>query len=110
MKSFLAILSLVSAALAAGTCLAESGCAGCGQVDTASFVQNGQDLVATSVGWATMTISNKKISLKNVSSSTLTVCDWSSTCYLIGPNSECSADEPSNFNTDLGLQIWQHNG
>jgi hypothetical protein len=108
MKSFLAILSLVSAALATDTCVAEAGCAGCGQVASASFVQSGSKQVATAAGWATMTISDSTIALENTSGSTLTICNYGVVCYYISPKSDCTVGEPSGFNTGLGLQIWQH--
>lgn len=108
MKSLLAILSLIPASLAIDTCVAESGCAGCGQVASASFVQSGNEQVASAPGWATMTVSDSTIALENLSGSTLTVCVYGVVCYYISPKSECTVGEPDNFNTQLGLQVWQH--
>ncbi|GAW14134.1 hypothetical protein ANO14919_035280 [Xylariales sp. No.14919] len=108
MKAIAAILSLLPAALAADTCAAECGCAGCGQVASASFVQSGSSQVATAGGWATMSVSGSTIALENVSGSTLTVVVYGVVCYYISPHSSCTVMEPSNFNTNLGIQVWQH--
>jgi len=108
MKFFLAILSLLPAALAVDTCVAESGCAGCGQVASASFVQSGNKQVATAPGWTTMTVSDSTIALENLSGSTLTICNYGVVCYYISPKSQCTVGEPDNFNFQFGLQVWQH--
>lgn len=109
MKSFLSVLLLLlPATLATDTCVAESGCAGCGQVASASFAQSGNEQVATAPGWATMTVSNSVIALENLSGSTLTICNYGVVCYYISPNSDCTVGEPDNFNFQLGLQVWQH--
>ncbi|KAK2597491.1 hypothetical protein N8I77_012273 [Diaporthe amygdali] len=108
MKSFLTVFFLLPATLATDTCVAESGCAGCGQVASASFVQSGNKQVANAPGWATMTVSDSTIALENLSGSTLTICNYGVVCYYISPKSDCTVGEPSNFNTGLGLQVWQH--
>ncbi|KAH8161193.1 hypothetical protein CIB48_g7047 [Xylaria polymorpha] len=110
MKFTTVILSLLPAALAlaADTCAAECGCAGCGQVASASFVQSGDALVATAAGWATMSVEDGVISLENLSGSTLTAVIYGVACYYISPHSSCTVTTPSGFRTTFGLQIWQH--
>ncbi|ETS85320.1 hypothetical protein PFICI_03345 [Pestalotiopsis fici W106-1] len=107
MKIALSILSLLPAALAT-TCVAESGCAGCGQVASASFVQDGSDLVADAPGWGTLTLSGSTIELENVSGSVLTICNYGTVCYYISEHSSCTVGKPDSFNTGLGIQVWQH--
>lgn len=108
MKSLLAFLSLLPATLAVDTCVEEYGCAGCGVVASEIFVQNGNEQVANAPGWATFTVSDSTISLENLSGSTLTLCVYNVVCYYISPKSECTVGEPDGFNTELGLQVWQH--
>lgn len=109
MKSLLSVLFLLlPATLATDTCVAESGCTGCGQVASVSFVQSGNEHVATAPGWATMTVSDSIIALENLSGSTLTVCNYAVVCYYISPNSDCTVGEPDHFNFQFGLQVWQH--
>ncbi|EMR70098.1 hypothetical protein UCREL1_2877 [Eutypa lata UCREL1] len=107
MKVAAIVLSFLPAALAV-TCAAESGCAGCGQVAWPSFVESGGKEVATAAGWATMTVSGSTIALENVSGSTLTVCNYGVVCYYISPHSDCTVGVPSGFNTEIGMQVWQH--
>ncbi|PVH69831.1 hypothetical protein DL98DRAFT_598314 [Cadophora sp. DSE1049] len=107
MKVAAIVLSILPAALAV-TCVAESGCAGCGVIAWPSFTQNGNEQVATAPGWATMTLSGSTIELENVSGSTLTVCNYGVVCYYISPRSNCTVGEPNGFNTNLGMQVWQH--
>ncbi|GAP86347.1 hypothetical protein SAMD00023353_1800620 [Rosellinia necatrix] len=104
----LSVLSLLHAALAVDTCVAECGCAGCGQVASASFVQTGDALVATAQGWLTMSVEDGVISLENVSGSTLTAQVYGVVCYYISAHSSCTVTTPSNFRTNLGLSVWQH--
>ncbi|TRX90432.1 hypothetical protein FHL15_008601 [Xylaria flabelliformis] len=106
--AILSILSLLPAALAADTCVAECGCAGCGQVASAGFVQSGDAQVATAEGWATMSVENNVISLENESGSTLTAVIYGVVCYYISPHSSCTVTAPSGFRTTLGMQVWQH--
>ncbi|KAI1745733.1 hypothetical protein F4680DRAFT_403090 [Xylaria scruposa] len=106
--AILSILSLLPAALAADTCVAECGCAGCGQVASASFVQSGDAQVASAKGWATMSVEDDIISLENESGSTLTAVIYGVVCYYISPHSSCTVTAPDNFRTTLGLQVWQH--
>ncbi|KAJ8119458.1 hypothetical protein ONZ43_g3590 [Nemania bipapillata] len=110
MKVATALLSflLPAAALAADTCVAECGCAGCGQVASAGFVQSGSKEVATAPGWATMSLSGSTLAVENLSGSTLTVVVYGVVCYYISPHSSCTVTKPSNFNTVLGIQVWQH--
>ncbi|KAH8896160.1 hypothetical protein GQ53DRAFT_819297 [Thozetella sp. PMI_491] len=108
MKAITAILALLPAALAADTCVAECGCAGCGQVASVSFVQDGDEQVATAAGWATMSLSGKTITVENLSGSTLTVNVYGQVCYYISPHSSCTVGAPDHFNTALGMMVWQH--
>lgn len=103
----LSLLSLLPAALAT-TCVAECGCAGCGQVASAAFVQDGSDLVADAPGWGTLTLSGSTIELENESDSVLTFNNYGSVCYYISPHSSCTVGKPDSFNTGLGIQVWQH--
>ncbi|KAI0465731.1 hypothetical protein F4859DRAFT_519762 [Xylaria cf. heliscus] len=106
--AILSLLPLLPAALAVDTCVAECGCAGCGQVASASFVESGDALVATAEGWATMSVEDGVISLENVSGSTLTAVIYGVVCYYISPHSSCTVTTPSGFRTTLGMQVWQH--
>lgn len=108
MKSFLSILLLLPTTLVTNTCVAESSCAGYGQVTSTSFIKSGNKQVATAPGWATMTVSGSTIALENLSGSTLTICNYGVVCYYISPKSDCTVGEPSNFNFQLSLQVWQH--
>ncbi|KAI1122409.1 hypothetical protein F5Y10DRAFT_75624 [Nemania abortiva] len=108
MKIATALLALLPAALAADTCVAECGCAGCGQVASTSFVKSGNKEVATAAGWATMSVSGSTIAIENLSGSTLTVTVYGVVCYYISPHSSCTVGEPDNFSTALGMQVWQH--
>lgn len=55
-----------------------------------------------------MTVSDSTIGLENVSDSILTICVYGVVCYYISPHTSCTVGEPSNFNTVLGIQVWQH--
>ncbi|TGJ78568.1 hypothetical protein E0Z10_g10196 [Xylaria hypoxylon] len=104
----LSVLSVLHAALAADTCVAECGCAGCGQIAYANFVQTGDALVATAKGWLSMSVEDGIITLENLSRSTLTAQVYGVVCYYISPDSSCTVTTPKGFSTNLGLSVWQH--
>ncbi|KAK2050951.1 hypothetical protein LY76DRAFT_599658 [Colletotrichum caudatum] len=113
MKLF-AILSLLPASLAlpstlaaAATCAADNSCAGCAQVAQANFVSSGSSQVATASGWAKMTLSGSTITLQNLSSSKLTVCNYGVVCYPVAPGGSCTVGEPAGFATGNGISIYQ---
>lgn len=108
MKKITAILALLPAALAVDTCVAECGCAGCGQVAWVSFAQSGDAQVATAAGWARMSVEDSVITLENLSGSTLTVVNYGVVCYYISAHSTCTVTVPSNFNYAIGMQVVQH--
>ncbi|OHF01190.1 hypothetical protein CORC01_03505 [Colletotrichum orchidophilum] len=104
MKFAAVVLPLVPAALAA-ECVRDSGCAGCGQVASVSYVQNGNIFTATAPSYGSVTFDAKTITVKNTSNKWLLFCNWGSACFPLEAGQTCTTSRQSSDSTSLGLQV-----